>query len=294
MNEYNSENEAIATIVKQLHKPIGIDIDDARQEGRSASLLIVPSGMAVHDAEPWLEASRPHPKRITGTATFTDLASLITHTKRFCGSDSTLYADAEGPRLVAVLNYHGAVAGWTDHRGQYLFPFSKEWLAWQERASEEMSLVDFASFLEDHVADVIEPNSQTAKEFAALHHCEFATASRLMELARGLSIHVAAKVAEHKNLASGEGHVTFQTEHQDQTGAALRIPSAFMLGIPVFEQGVRYQIPVRLRYRVINGAIRWAFALHRTDQAFENAFREACSMAAEQTGLQLLYGTPER
>ena len=67
-----------------------------------------------------------------------------------------------------------------------------------------------------------------------------------------------------------------------------------MLGIPVFRLGKRYQVCVRLRYRVGNGAVVWICKVHRTDLVFEAAFGEACADTAKATELPVFRGTPEK
>ena len=57
--------------------------------------------------------------------------------------------------------------------------------------------------------------------------------------------------------------------------------------------GVSYVIPVRLRYRVTSGQIKWTMHLVQAERAFDRATREVCANVAEKTGLPLFYGCPE-
>ena len=61
----------------------------------------------------------------------------------------------------------------------------------------------------------------------------------------------------------------------------------------MFELGVKYQVNVRLRYRVSGPAVTWFIALHRDDLVFRDAFGEACETVAEKTDLIVLRGAPE-
>lgn len=85
----------------------------------------------------------------------------------------------------------------------------------------------------------------------------------------------------------------FSEQHQDEKGAPLKVPGAFLLGIQVFKGGALYQVPARLRYRVTNQVVSWSFALYRTDVLFQHAFTEACETAKAQTELPLFVGSPE-
>lgn len=58
-------------------------------------------------------------------------------------------------------------------------------------------------------------------------------------------------------------------------------------------RGHAYALLVRLRYRVQAGTVTFAAALHRADQAFRDAFEEACTIAQERTGIPLFHGSPE-
>ena len=289
-----AEAEAVANIVQELHTPKVLEFAG---DGIKGAGLVLPKGMTVQSVKPFLDENRETPERRKGTARLVTLAALIDHANRFKDKDSALFANPQGtpPMLQAVLDYHSPDGPrWGQHRGVYSFPVSEEWEAWQ--AAEKAGLMEigtFAELIEDRIGDVIAPASQTAKDFAEQHGCELASTQRLLELSRGLSVMIGAKVTDSRNLQTGEAHVTFQEEHTDASGAPIRVPGAFMIGIPVFRGGDRYQIPVRLRYRVRQGAIFWSVSLYRTDKAFELAFNEAADKAAEETGLPLFYGTPE-
>ena len=73
----------------------------------------------------------------------------------------------------------------------------------------------------------------------------------------------------------------------------MKVPNAFLIAIPVFELGERFVIPVRLRYRLNQGHVRWTLALYRSELVFDTAVRETCAKAAAGTGLPLFYGSPE-
>ena len=265
-------------------------------DGRKAKVLVVAGGLKAQSIKPLLDEYLTAPERRKGTARLHDLVSFIGHTSRFADEHSVIFADPnpKAPSLAAVLDYHQkgheGAPRFGEHRALYNFPLSEEWLAWTSRHGVRMSQVDFAAFLEDRINDVASP----PEEHELIKHGGFlASPSRLVELARGLEVNVGAAVKNAMNLSSGEAQIQFVTEHRDAQGKPLSIPTAFVIGIPVFKNGAPYEVGVRLRYRVKEGSVSWFIELHRADKVFDHAFREACDTAAQSTGLPLYLGSPE-
>lgn len=318
--------QTTAKLMERLHRPEIVKLNHPRDDVQ-ALILLTPGegGFAVESAKKYLDEFRATPERRAGGASLSTLDSLIAHANRFKDRDSALFAkdDPENPSLTAVLDYHerrwdplknedgNAVIGadfredaeprWGLHRGVHRFPVSEEWRAWEASNKKQMAQADFAAFLEDRILDILpaptfdgdlSENDRELLKIQDLLKGTWAGPERMMELARGLTVHEASKVGSIVNLASGEGAITFETEHQTATGERLVVPSLFLVGIPVFEGGDRFRTVVRLRYRK-NGGIVWFYELYRPDRIFKTAFREGCSRAAEETGLPLFYGTPE-
>ena len=300
MSEH-TEAEAVAKLAGRSLEPRAMKVDGVPHE-----VLLVPSGngsftvvKAKELAAPYLKA----PERRQGEAILTDLASFCAHVKRFASSESVIFADrtSEAPSLLAVLDYHPAGpendrAAYGHHRARYPFPLSEEWKAWTGADGESRGQADFARFLEDHLADVLAPDvaGKGAKAFVELLSCGFASASKLLELSRGLTVRVGSRVSQVVNLQSGEGRLEFSAEHAGADGKPLNVPGAFLLGVPVFRNGALYQIPARLRYRVNGGSVTWSFDLYRSQAVFDHAVDEACAHAAKETGLPLFMGSPEK
>lgn len=290
-----TEASAIANIVRQHIRPRLLDVGGER-------VLVLPSDLEAQSIKPYLDEYRTAPERRTGTAHLGDLDSFIAHTARFADEHSALFAspNPKSPSLTAVLDYHektdkGAPRFGT-HRGVYAFPLSDEWLAWTGQNAKPMDQRRFAEFLEDRIIDILSVASGTsgamAQALADSIQVTFAPAGRLLEISRGLSIKVGAKVTSAQNLATGEVQISYVTTHEDDAHG-MKVPGAFLIGIPVFRNGDGFQIPVRLRYRLNDGVLLWYYELHGADRIFDAAFRESCEKAALATGLPLYVGTPE-
>lgn len=296
-------------------------------DGLKAQVLALPQNLRLESIKKFLDEYRTTPERKKGTAKAGDLASLIGLANRFKDEYSAIFArpgklateadaTAAAPVIEVVFNYnepttvgvpvggsldqalesHAGGPRFGDHRAIYAFPFSEEWKAWNLQNAKPMTQELFAMFLEDHIADVASPNgapSELSAFFFEKLGVDFATPARLIELSRGLTVHVGQKVRNAKNLASGEAQLQFVEEHQDAAGGELKVPGAFLLAIPVFQFDAPYHVAVRLRYRVAGGNIVWLFELHRADRIFDHAFKEACDKAKKDTGLPLFIGSPE-
>lgn len=294
-----TEADAVAEIARVGHAPVVVSVP--RGTADTAAVLLAPEGMKAHDVTAHLDKYMPRPRRRKGTAEVGDLESFIAHASRFADADSALFASADPkhPSLTAVLDYHEKQASggprFGEHRTHYDFPLSEEWQAWTGRDDHPMLQSEFASFIEDRIADILDPTKAGpgARDFAYALGCELASPSKLMELSRGLSVRANAKVHNAVNLSSGEMQLQFVTQHTDESGAPIKVPGAFLIGIPVFHNGEPYQIAVRLRYRLREDKVSWFYSLHRPDRCFDHAFGEACEKAKNETGLPLFVGSPE-
>jgi uncharacterized protein YfdQ (DUF2303 family) len=270
-------------------------------------VLIVPDGRKVQSIKPLLDEYLSAPERRKGTATATTIRSFVDLTNRFKDTESAIFADnsPKTPRLIAVLDYNPAEASDPDHPGKarfgqhrvdYAFPVSSEWAAWTGKNGTDMGQGDFAQFLEDRIADVGNPGEAmtAARTFAAQVGITLASPQRLMELSRGLSIRVNAKVTQAVKLSSGEAQIGFEETHEEEGGGPVKIPGGFAIRIPVFRGGEAFEIPVRLKYRAQGGAIIWSYSLQRTDNIWDLVIAEACQFVEKETGLPLFYGSPEK
>jgi len=248
------------------------------------------------------DAYRTLPARRKGTATLLDLDSLIAHVNRFKDADTVLFANdhRQNPSITAVLDYHRAGADadarFGGHRAKFAFPLSDEWQAWAGANKKPMRMVEFAAFLEDRIIDVLEATADLPEDmarFVAAIGGKIASPSKLMEIAVGLKVNEKSAVGETVNLSSGEGEISFVSQHLDAKGAPLKVPNLFLIGIPVFKNGPAYRIAVRLRYRKSDGGLSFWYEMWRDDRVFDDAFTEALGRARDETGLPVLLGSPE-
>jgi uncharacterized protein YfdQ (DUF2303 family) len=312
-----SDAQAIIDAVERLDKSesLGFILNDAGAKQVTGTVVVLPEGKTLHSLKPFFDEVRLVPERLKGTARLTTLESFIEHVLRFKDNGTAIFCadyNSPNPKLIAVFDYSyaetviGIEEGSTakteirprfgQHRAQYDFPLSDEWRAWKGMADKgAISQAQFAEFLEERIADVLPPEEagEQTRRFAEQLGMTMASPQRLLGLSRGLSVRVSSKVTNVQNLSSGEGEFQYSEEHQNEAGAPLKVPGAFVLSLPVFRNGAPYQVPVRLRYQVSGGQVTWRFVLQRIDRVWDHAMNEACKLAATETGRPLYYGSPE-
>lgn len=264
------------------------------EEGR---VLVTPREYAVHDLEDLLEKHRLYPKRARGTSTHHTLESLIQHANRHKVEGDTVVFCSLGdinPALEVVYDYHPSDedrGGWSEHRAVYEFPLSKAWQDWVSATRQNLTVAQFAELLENGISDVRDPSG--VEDVPELPGVQYATPTELLKLAGGLSVRVEQYVAEQRRAENGTATLTFAEQHTNDKGEPLKVPTGFLIGIPVFLGGASYAIPVRLRYRILNRVVMWSLMLHDAEAVKRDAVTEAAKRFADETKLPLFYGTPD-
>lgn len=267
---------------------------------RSVPALITrgdnPGVTAIDDV---LDFYRLHPKRKKGTAETQTFESFCALVSRHATHDSAIFADCDWtrPSFTAVIDYHentpSRVADWGQHRIRYAFPLSDEWKAWTEQNGKPMKQSDFAWFLEDRVAELASPTEHEKVTLEAQFATTIATPAQVVELSRGLAVHVDTRVKASTTLQTGEGQIAWEESHNGADGKPLKVPGLFMLSIAPFFMGEPIRIPVRLRYRAAGGALSWFYQIYRPDLAITEHVRHRLADAVQATNLPAYEGTPE-
>lgn len=165
----------------------------------------------------------------------------------------------------------------------YTAPLSPEWSLWTAAADKFMSQDAFADFLELNLCNLVAPQNEEDKAAG------FATPSQLAGIARSLQI-TARKFHERKlNPSTGEQTLIFREEHEE---SSTKIPSCFLLGIPVFVNGKVYRVEAKLRIKV-DGGVKFGFLLPDKERILRDAYEEIRTRVSAETGLPLFVGTPE-
>ncbi|MVT38615.1 DUF2303 family protein [Acidovorax citrulli] len=245
-------------------------------------LVILPAGFNVHLLPQLLEA----PTRKKGTTVLNDAASFVAVVNDQKGEDTRLFSTIDPPTFTAVFNHIAEAAGWGDHRAKYNAPLAPEWAAWTGMDGKKQNQVDLAQFIENNLVDVafLEQDG----------HPGSPDGSTLLEVCRTLEAKKKVDFKSAIRLADGSTQFTYDEDVQGSARQGqLQVPEQFSLAIPVFENGAKWRVDVRLRYRIQDGGnlVMW-LELIRPQKVIEGAVLELREQIAKDTGLQILNGTP--
>lgn len=171
--------------------------------------------------------------------------------------------------------------------------YRRIWKAWVKINGKLLEQVEFAEFIEDHIAELSAPDSVEAEDFRGKFGFKVAYPNELVALSRGLQVHAETRVKNNVVLQSGEGEITWDEEHRDAQGNKLTVPGMFILSIAPFFMGDPARIPVRLRYRVSGGKVLWICQLYRPDVHITQQVMRDLERVAHETALPHFQGTSE-
>lgn len=282
-----------------------------------AQVLVVPKGMQTLRVKELLDAYLPAPERRTGTTQLADVESFSAYVNRHKRPETVIFADLDAngsPSLECVFDadHEGPEgAGWCQHRATYAFPLSSEWVAWRRAHGQQLAQSDFASFIDERAADLLDAEALRAQAqavaaqegtpyeepaqiaLAARLGVPLASAAEVIGASRGLRIRAEVNVAEVVTVGTGETELVFSEQHRGADGNSLKVPSAFLVGIPVFRDEPRDVFLARLRYRRAPQAARilWTLSLHQVDDVLRAACREVVKRVRGATSLPVFTGS---
>lgn len=248
----------------------GMVLADIRQHG-PAVFVTLPAGAQVHSLEHMLN----NPFRPRGTVALRDQRSFVSYIRK--RGIARLYGvQSPKPGFTAVFNDHEAfVSGWRDDRATFDCPLSREWQTWTAASGKQMTQEDFARFIEDNLPDVADP-----------------PAADMLEISRSLEAKKKVNFASGLRLSNGQHQITYE-ETVEGTAAKgrLMVPETFDLGISVFENGDRYRVEARLRYRIADsGKMTMWYDLLRPHKVLEDALQTVWKSIEKELGCEILNG----
>lgn len=219
------------------------------------------------------------PKRKVGNTSVRDVPSFATYWAKHADEASEVYANRDNRCVTAVLDANKAdSARWGGHRVTLQLGYSTAWKAWTSKDGQPMGQEEFAEFLEDNRADIVEP-----------------AAAEMLEIASSLQASTKAEFQQGIQLSNGQrklSYVESTTASAGQRGD-LTIPTEISLSIRVFE-GAEYgeRVTARFRYRINNGKLSLHFKLDRPADVIAAAFEAAVNELADACDTTVLRGTP--
>lgn len=219
--------------------------------GLIAPFVVVPKDHTVRD----LRELQAEPSRIVGSVSADSVESLISYSRKFSDSRSTIFASEVSREIMVLMDYHTPNApSRNTHKAAYKAKPSREWNAWMAIHGKAMDQIAFAEFLEEHTADVVQP-----------------AGAELLELATKFQLIRKAVFGSAARLQSGEFQFKYSDENQK---GSIEVPEVITLGIPVFHAGKPYSITARLRYRLADeGKLFFIVKLNDPERTVEHAFK---------------------
>lgn len=300
-----SDSAVVRELMSDLYGVQEVPLGTLKEATEKPIAMVVPKGMNLVSVKSMIAEYLPQPERRAGTATLLDQQSFIAWTNRFKAMNSAIFVNnrQDAPSLTSIIDYHpegpeNENARWSQHRGHYAFPLSKQWKTWTAVSGKYIGQRAFAEFLEDNCLDVLPPpgDDEANGKFKTLAQAlggSWGGPADLMGAARDFKVNEGVEVVNAQNSTTGELTVHFKVTQTGEKGGSVSLPNLYLLGIPVFEGEVAFRIPVRLRWRRQEGAMVFALIMHRPDIYFDDALNESVKAVAEGTGLPIFVGKAE-
>lgn len=213
------------------------------------------------------ESYGEHPRQKNGKRTVRDVRSLLTYLdKHSVEGETEVYADPQDSTIVAVLDGHsgaGSHAGRNAHTVTLELQHSEPWKRWNEGDGKEMTQLVFANFVEDNLADIIQPKP-----------------ADMLEIAQSLQGSVNVEWKNSERLGNGQTKLQYEESVEARAGhkGDLEIPNEFTIAIRPYIGGEVYGITVRFRYRLVGGKVVFTYLLDRPFKVLEDAFADMVNL----------------
>lgn len=238
--------------------------------------ILAPDGFTLHAADD------PHrlPPYIKQLVTVDDADSLIVYTNRFSDARSVIIAALDALKITTALDWHrdnggGGGAALAAQPAEHLVSLklrnSEEYARWAAMEGKLHSQMEFAEFLDENSADIVDPNPAVMIEIA-----------RDLEATQGLKFRAATR------LQTGERSFSYETETHVKND--LVVPQRFRLAIPIFHGEEPTEIEASFRFRPQADGLKLGFVWRRVEFVRQAMFRGIAYRVAEATGRPVIMG----
>jgi uncharacterized protein YfdQ (DUF2303 family) len=268
------DDEQVRDTETDASAKLGAAVAVARDVG-GVPYVVIPEGYVVEDLSGYL----PRPLRRSGQVTLADSESFIRYVERFKTNEAQIFSDQSRDTVTAIFDFHEegpeGRANWISHTAVLKLQRSPEWTTWNGRNNKPMSQADFAQFLEDNLPDIASPDGAT-----------------VLEAAKSLELHKSVFFKRGINTENGTIQLTYNEEiNQGNAVGHIVLPTQFVLGLPVYENGQMYRVDAKLRYKITDEKIAFTFLLDRPHKIIEKAFSELLAEVRDETGIQPFLGS---
>lgn len=206
-----------------------------------------------------------------GQYSFRTTKSLALYLDRFQRPETVAFSNRSEAKICVTIDHHNHVSNEPSHCShQAIFDaqFTPQYAKWRAIDGKPMTQVSAGQFLEERALDVKNPDPATimdmVMQFDALKKVTFKQSTRLHD-----------------------GQRQFQYLEENEARGNVTLPEAIKVLVPVFEGQEPDTILVRVKYRIEDGSLRFAFEIHDRDLVEQIAF-ERCEDALAKDATDLL------
>jgi uncharacterized protein YfdQ (DUF2303 family) len=234
--------------------------------------FLVPDGYGVQEIDHSQHLARP--ALPSGTVSVHDAASFLAAI-----ADRTLpdvapvvYADEQNSALVAILDDdHAATPGWRRYRVSLSLRRTPEWAAWKQHSGNNLPQAEFAEFIEERVADIIDPAGAV-----------------MLELAQSIEGTASADFSAGHRLQNGARQVMWKETVKATGGSgAIEIPPKFTIAVSPFFGAVPVDVDALLRFRINGGHLMLSYKLVDPAKVEREVFSTIVNEVAAARGADL-------
>lgn len=245
-----------------------------RQVG-DAHFIVLPAQFQHHNISEAVEKAAAQPSRKRGSVALGNVESFIRYCKdQQFNAAGYLYADPDSYTITAVFNdQQGDAPGWRDFRAVFKAEPTRELAEWLKHDREPLEQEAFAVFIEDNIADVIEPSG-----------------ADLLQIALTLQAKVDVNFSSARRLDNGQVQLQYTETIDARAGSgAIEIPREFKLGMRLFRNAEPWKLKARFKYRLSAGKVKFWYELDRVQTILDEAFASYVAAVAG-TGYPVLIG----
>lgn len=245
--------------------------------------IVVPAGMEIRSVRDFQFAEPPLTKQ--GTITVRDVPSFAMYFNRFADADSLIFADPEAHSFTGILDYHCAAAGaarHTRHKVSLTLEKTKRWKVWHGANKKAMGQEEFATFIEDNLAEIWAPEDDPKMPAAA----------DMLEVSRTLEASTSHTFKSATNLKNGQRNLVYQEQVNGAAGPGgeMQIPDEFCVRVPIFLGQKAVVVRCRLRFRINGGRLSMWYDMLLVDEILRVEFETARKGVEEGCGRTVILG----
>lgn len=232
----------------------------------TGQFMALPEGYVVHSLEDLQDA----PNRIVAAPKFRDVGSLAAYLDRFEREESVALSRPAENEIHVVIDHpvDSDTPAWAKHTATFKAILTPEYAAWCAIDRKHMEQVAALEFLEERAVDLIEPGPADIMDiimnFDALKRVTFKQSTRLHD-----------------------GQRQFVYAEENEVRGQIKLPEMISLRLLVYEGMEPDVIKVRIRYRIDDGKLTFAFLIDQRPKLEMTAF-ERCEDALKVARAKLL------